>query len=62
MATKKDDVELPEPRKSRFVGFRLDDELQELLDQLGDNRSGVLRELIRKSGHKVPTQERESAL
>ena len=62
MATKKDDVELPEPKKTEFVGFRLDRETQDLLDQLGGNRSEVLRALVRKAGHKVPPQERESAL
>ena len=62
MPTKKDDVELPEPKLTKFVGFRLDRDTQDLLDQLGDNRSEVLRALVRKAGHKVPPQERESAL
>ena len=62
MSTRKDDVELPEPKLTHFVGFRLDRETQDLLDQLGGNRSEVLRALVRKAGYRVPPQERESAL
>ena len=63
MATKKTDVEMPETELSKFVGFRLDQETQDMLDRLGDNRSAVLRSLVRQAGqHNPPPQERESAL
>jgi len=54
----------PDAKKlTKFVGFRLDRETQDLLDQLGDNRSAVLRDLVQRAGqHYPPPQERESAL
>lgn len=56
-------TEVPGTKLTKFVGFRLDKETQDLLDRLGDNRSEVLRDLVRREGsHQAPPQERESAL
>jgi len=67
MPTKKTDVALPEPKKTEFVGFRLDRETQAALDTLaraaGGNRSEALRRLVQqKMNIQIPSQERESML
>ena len=50
-------------KKTRYVGFRLDKETEKALDQLGVNRSAILRGLIQRASIvNPPPQERESAL
>ena len=66
MATTKSNVDLPEPKKRRFAGFRLDDETQAALDTLAKdtdgNRSAALRRLVQQAIVRIPQQDRESML